>query len=60
MKPMNMLVLMSDEHNPKILGCYGHSVAKTPHLDGLAARGVRFTSAYCNSPICIPARATFA
>jgi choline-sulfatase len=60
MKPMNMLVLMSDEHNPKILGCYGHPVAKTPHLDGLAARGVRFESAYCNSPICIPARATFA
>ena len=57
---MNMLVLMSDEHNPKILGCYGHPVAKTPHLDGLAARGVRFSSAYCNSPICIPARATFA
>ena len=60
MQPMNTLVLMSDEHNPKILGCYGHPMAKTPHLDALADRGVRFSSAYCNSPICIPARATFA
>ena len=60
MKPMNSLVLMSDEHNPKILGCYGHPMARTPNLDRLAERGVRFTSAYCNSPICIPARATFA
>jgi choline-sulfatase len=60
MKPMNSLVLMSDEHNPKILGCYGHPMAQTPNLDRLAAGGVRFSSAYCNSPICIPARATFA
>jgi len=60
MKPMNSLVLMSDEHNPKILGCYGHPMAQTPHLDRLAEGGVRFSSAYCNSPICIPARATFA
>jgi len=60
MKPKNMLVLMSDEHNPKTLGCYGHPMVQTPNLDALAAKGVRFTDAYCNSPICIPARATFA
>jgi len=60
MKPKNMLILMSDEHNPKILGCNGNPVARTPHIDALAARGTRFTAAYCNSPICIPARATFA
>ena len=60
MKPRNMLVLMSDEHNAKILGCHGNPIAKTPHIDALAARGARFDAAYCNSPICIPARATFA
>ncbi len=60
MEPKNLLVLMSDEHNPKTLGCYGHSMVKTPNLDALAARGVRFPTAYCNSPICIPARANFA
>ncbi len=60
MQPKNMLVLMSDEHNAKILGCHGNEIAKTPHIDALAARGTRFDAAYCNSPICIPARATFA
>jgi choline-sulfatase len=56
----NLLVIMSDEHNPKMLGCAGHPIVKTPHLDRLAASGVRFSSAYCTSPVCIPARASFA
>ena len=51
---------MSDEHNPKVLGCGGHPVIHTPNLDALAARGTRFTSAYTTSPVCIPARAGFA
>ncbi|MBT3992016.1 MAG: sulfatase-like hydrolase/transferase [Rhodospirillaceae bacterium] len=60
MKPQNLLYIMSDEHNPKMLGCYGHDQVKTPNLDKLAARGTRFTAHYTNSPICIPARAAFA
>ena len=60
MRATNLLIIMSDEHNPKVLGCYGHPQAKTPHIDGLASRGVRFSAAYTNSPICIPARASFA
>lgn len=56
----NLLVIMSDEHSPKMLGCHGHEIVKTPHLDALAARGTRFSSAYCTSPVCIPARASFA
>ena len=59
MKPRNLLVIMSDEHSRRVLGCYGHPMIKTPNLDRLAARGVRFTDAYCNSPICVPSRASF-
>jgi len=50
---------MSDEHSRRVLGCYHHPMVKTPNLDMLAARGVRFTDAYCNSPICVPSRASF-
>ncbi|MDQ8031692.1 MAG: sulfatase-like hydrolase/transferase, partial [Bordetella sp.] len=60
MKPKNLLIIMSDEHSRKALGCYGSEIAETPHLDALAARGTRFASAYCTSPVCIPARASFA
>ncbi len=60
MRPTNLLFIMSDEHSRRVLGCYGHEMIRTPHLDALAARGVRFTDAYCNSPICVPSRASFA
>ena len=60
MRAHNVLVLMSDEHNPKVLGCAGHPVIHTPNLDALAARGTRFSAAYTTSPVCIPARAGFA
>jgi choline-sulfatase len=60
MEPKNLLILMADEHNPKMLGCAGHPLVKTPHLDALAARGTRFTNAYTTCPICVPARASFA
>ena len=55
-EPYNVILLMSDEHNPRILGCYGDPLVKTPTLDALAAKGVRFTSAYCQNPICVPSR----
>jgi len=60
MTPKNLLILMSDEHNPKIMGCAGNDIVATPHMDALAARGTRFTSAYTTCPICVPARAGFA
>lgn len=56
----NLLILMSDEHNARMLGCAGHPLAKTPNLDALAARGTRFVDAYTTCPICVPARASFA
>ena len=38
----NMLVILSDEHDPAVTGCYGHPSARTPHLDRLAAEGSVF------------------
>jgi choline-sulfatase len=52
----NVLLLMTDEHTPKVLGCYGDELVKTPTLDSLAAKGVRFTAAYCQNPLCVPSR----
>ena len=60
MTPRNVLIIMSDEHDPRHMGCSGSPVALTPNLDRLAARGVRFPNAYTPSPICVPARAAFA
>jgi choline-sulfatase len=60
MQPRNLLFILSDQHNRKVLGCQGHPLVRTPHLDALAARGTRFTSAYCHSPICVPSRASLA
>jgi len=60
MRPANLLVIMSDEHNPKIAGYAGHPIVRTPHLDALAARGTAFRNAWTTSPVCIPARAGFA
>jgi choline-sulfatase len=56
----NLLVILSDEHNPAALGCAGHPFIRTPNLDRLAARGTRFTTAITPSPICVPARAALA
>ena len=59
-KPHNLLIIMADEHSSKVLGCYGHPLVQTPHIDALAANGTRFANAYTNNPICIPSRAAFA
>jgi choline-sulfatase len=52
----NLLYIHSDQHNPAIMGCSGDNLVRTPNLDGLAARGVRFESVYCPSPLCVPSR----
>lgn len=60
MKPANTLVVLSDEHQARAMSCAGHPLVKTPNLDRLAARGMRFTNAITPCPICVPARAAFA
>ncbi len=51
----NVLLILVDDLKPT-LGCYGDPHAKTPNLDALAARGVRFDHAYCNQAVCAPSR----
>ncbi|MGH9660670.1 MAG: sulfatase-like hydrolase/transferase, partial [Bryobacteraceae bacterium] len=57
-RPKNVLLLMTDQHKPRALGADGDPVARTPHLDGLARSSVRFDSAYCSNPVCVPSRAS--
>jgi choline-sulfatase len=55
----NFLILMADQLTARALPAYGNRVAKTPHIDALAAAGVVFESFYCNSPLCAPSRFSF-
>ena len=59
------MFIVSDQQRPDTCGCYGSAVKRkdgsspTPTLDALAADGVRFDRACCNSPLCAPSRASF-
>jgi choline-sulfatase len=55
-----LLILCSDEHDPRHAGFSGSPVARTPNLDRLAGSGTVFTRAWTPSPICVPARASLA
>lgn len=57
-KPPNILLIVSEDNGPE-LGCYGDPYAKTPHLDQLAAEGVRFENAFVPYSVCSPSRACF-
>ena len=52
----NILVIQADQLTTKALGAYRNRLAKTPHIDALAANGAIFDSAYTNSPLCAPSR----
>lgn len=56
---MNVLWIMADQLRWDYLSCYGHPALKTPNLDALARRGVRFDRAYVQSPICGASRMSF-
>jgi choline-sulfatase len=55
-KAPNILFIMADQMAASALPFYGGKTAKVPHLEALAAEGVVFDSAYCNSPLCAPSR----
>ncbi len=55
----NILWLTSEDHGIE-MGCYGDALARTPHVDALAARGMIFKRAWSNHPVCAPARTTIA
>ncbi|MCY4100531.1 MAG: sulfatase-like hydrolase/transferase, partial [Rhodobacteraceae bacterium] len=50
---------MTDQQRRDWLGCYGHPVVKTPHIDAIANKGTRFDRFFVASPICMPNRASF-
>ncbi|MFX0103519.1 MAG: sulfatase-like hydrolase/transferase [Candidatus Hodarchaeota archaeon] len=55
----NIIVIMTDEHDPSVTRCYGDEIVQTPNIDKLAAEGVTFDNCYTTSPLCVPARLSF-
>jgi len=55
----NIVMVMTDQHAARILGCAGDEFAQTPALDRLASQGTRFENCYCPSPLCVPSRMAF-
>ena len=54
----NFVLFITDQHRADHLGCYGNGIVRTPHIDSIAARGVRFNRFYVASPVCMPNRAS--
>ena len=57
-KQYNVLVIQTDEHHFKTLGCYGGKIVKTPNIDWIAKNGAMATSFYATTPVCSPSRAS--
>ena len=57
-KRPNFILFITDQHRADFLGCYGHPVLRTPHIDSIAAKGAAFNRFYVASPVCMPNRAT--
>jgi arylsulfatase A-like enzyme len=57
-RPLNFVFILVDDLGWKDLGCFGSTFYETPHIDRLARRGMRFSSAYAACPVCSPTRAS--
>jgi len=55
--PTNLILIMADDMGYGDLGCYGNKTYQTPHLDRMAAEGLRFTDFHASGPVCSPTRA---
>jgi choline-sulfatase len=55
----NVLWICADDHASYVCGAYGNRTVRTPSIDGLAAGGMRFDRAFCNSPVCTASRQSF-
>ncbi|MEM7214009.1 MAG: choline-sulfatase [Pseudomonadota bacterium] len=55
----NIVLIMADQLAPQFTGAYDHPLVKTPHMEALVKRGMRFDAAYCNAPLCAPSRFSF-
>ncbi len=58
-KRPNFVFFMTDQQRADWLGCAGHPVLNTPHIDAIASTGIRFENFYVASPVCMPNRASF-
>ncbi|UCG55685.1 MAG: sulfatase [Phycisphaerales bacterium] len=56
---MNVLFIDIEDMTAAAVGCYGNSIVRTPHLDRVAAEGMRFARCYCQAPMCNPSRSSF-
>lgn len=54
----NILFVMTDDHVPRAMSCYGNTILKTPNFDRLANEGCRFDNAFCTNSLCAPSRAS--
>ena len=54
----NVLWLISDDHAAYVTGCYGNTIVRTPHLDGLADEGLRLANAFVTYSVCSPSRSS--
>ncbi len=57
-EPLNVLWIIADDFSPDA-GCYGNTLVKTPHIDQLAEKGVKYTNAFATNPVCSPSRSAF-
>ena len=58
MKKPNVLFILTDQLALQAIGAYGNTFVKTPNIDALARRGVRFEKSYCSAPVCSPSRSS--